>query len=114
MPGGWGIRPFKKFPRGWSGLELTDTLHTDNEKNWHHVKNPDVNSVNNSKSKNKLALNESRRHWPERASELDFKYAAAPRFGHSDVFFALFCNEHPKVPPVNHQQICLINGICGT
>ena len=24
---GWGIRPFKKFPgRGWSGLELTDTL----------------------------------------------------------------------------------------
>ena len=29
MPGGWGIRLFKKFPgglpRGWSGLKLTDT-----------------------------------------------------------------------------------------
>ena len=22
----WEIRPFKKFPGGWSGLELTDTL----------------------------------------------------------------------------------------
>ena len=27
VPGGWGIRPFKKnSPRGLSGLELTDTL----------------------------------------------------------------------------------------
>ena len=23
---GMGIRPFKKFPWGWSGLEFTDTL----------------------------------------------------------------------------------------
>ena len=23
---GWGIRPSKKLPGGWSGLELTDTL----------------------------------------------------------------------------------------
>ena len=34
-PGGWGIRPSKKLPRGfargggWSGLELTDTLAYD-------------------------------------------------------------------------------------
>ena len=35
MPGGWGIRPSKKLPKGggggggggWSALELTDTLH---------------------------------------------------------------------------------------
>ena len=25
--GGWGIRPSKSCPGGWSGLELTDTLH---------------------------------------------------------------------------------------
>ena len=24
-PGGWGIRPSKNCPGGWSGLELTDT-----------------------------------------------------------------------------------------
>ena len=27
---------------------------------------------------------------------------------------SLFSNKHQKVPPVNHQQIWLINGICGT
>ena len=32
LPGGWGIRPPKILPGGfarggWSGLELTDTLH---------------------------------------------------------------------------------------
>ena len=27
LPGGWGIRPSKNCPGGWSGLELTDTLH---------------------------------------------------------------------------------------
>ena len=27
FPGGWGIRPSKKVPGGWSGLELTDTLY---------------------------------------------------------------------------------------
>ena len=26
QPGWWGIRPSKNCPRGWSGLELTDTL----------------------------------------------------------------------------------------
>ena len=26
VPGGWEIHPFKEFPGGWSGLELTDTL----------------------------------------------------------------------------------------
>ena len=25
LPRGWGIRPSKKLPGGWSGLELTDT-----------------------------------------------------------------------------------------
>ena len=29
-------------------------------------------------------------------------------------FLPIFSNQHPKVPPVNHQQNCLINGICGT
>ena len=33
VPGGlgggrWGIRPLKKFPGGWSDLELTDTLNS--------------------------------------------------------------------------------------
>ena len=26
---------------------------------------------------------------------------------------SIFSNEHQKVPPVYHQQKCLINGICG-
>ena len=25
LPRGWGIRPSKTYPGGWSGLELTDT-----------------------------------------------------------------------------------------
>ena len=29
-------------------------------------------------------------------------------------FLSIFSNEHQKVPPVNHRQKCLINGICGT
>ena len=32
----------------------------------------------------------NRSHYPERASTLDFKYAAAPRFCHSDLVFDLF------------------------
>ena len=28
-------------------------------------------------------------------------------------FLSAFSNEHQNVPPVNHQQKCLINGICG-
>ena len=52
---------------------------------------------------------------PEKASASDFKDSAAPRFGHIDVvFLSNFSNENQKVPPVNHQQKCLINGICGT
>ena len=53
-----------------------------------------------------------RSHYLERASALDFKDAAAPRFSHRDVVFVYFSNEHRKVPPVNHQK-CSINGICG-
>ena len=29
-------------------------------------------------------------------------------------FFDYFTNKHQKVPRVNNQQKCLINGICGT
>ena len=53
-------------------------------------------------------------HYLERASALDSKDAAAPRFGHGDVAFVYFSNEQQKLPPVNHQRKCLINRICGT
>ena len=54
-------------------------------------------------------------HYPERASASDFKDATAPRFGHSDIgFLSISSNEHQNIPPVNHQQKCLINGISGT
>ena len=50
-----------------------------------------------------------------RTSALDFKDAAAPRFGQRDVvFLSIFSNEHQKVLPVNHQQESLINGTFGT
>ena len=52
---------------------------------------------------------QNRSHYPGRASALDFKDVAAARFGQSDVVFV-----YQKVPPVNHQQKCLTNGICGT
>ena len=29
-------------------------------------------------------------------------------------FLSIFSNEHQKIPPANHQQKCLINGICDT
>ena len=35
-------------------------------------------------------MDKNRSHHPERASALDFKGAAAPRFGHSDVVFVYF------------------------
>ena len=50
----------------------------------------------------------------EYLSALDFKDAAAPRFDHIDVVFSIFINEHQKIPSVNCQQKCLINGICST
>ena len=37
-----------------------------------------------------LEMSEIRSHYPERASALDFKYDAAPRFSHGDVVFDLF------------------------
>ena len=56
----------------------------------------------------------NRTYYSERASALDFKDAAAPRFGHSDVACCLFLVTNiKKVLPVNHQQKCLINVICG-
>ena len=37
-----------------------------------------------------LQVADTRSHYLERASALDFKDAATPRFGHSDVVFDLF------------------------
>ena len=39
------------------------------------------------------------------------KDTAALQFGS---FLSVFSNEHRNAPPINHQQRCLINGICGT
>ena len=36
------------------------------------------------------ALFATRTHYPDKASALDFKDAASPRFGHSDVVFDIF------------------------
>ena len=52
-------------------------------------------------------------HYQERASASDFKDAVAQRFGHRDVVVIYFTNDHQKLPPVNHQEKCLVNGICG-
>ena len=47
----------------------------------------------------------TRSHYPERASALDFKEAAALQCGHSDVFFlSMFSKEHQKTLP----QIILV------
>ena len=48
-------------------------------------------------------------YYTQRATVLVFKDANAPQFGHGDVVFYIFSNEHQKVPPVNHQQKCLID-----
>ena len=44
----------------------------------------------------------------ERASALDFKDSAAPRFGHSDVVFFVYVSDRRQtLPPVSHQKNCL-------
>ena len=45
---------------------------------------------------------------PKEASALDFKDAAVPSFGQSNVVFSIFSNEHQKVPSVKK---FLLNGI---
>ena len=40
--------------------------------------------------------------------------SAVPQFSHDDLVFVFFSNEHQTVLLVNHQEKCLINGICGT
>ena len=52
---------------------------------------------------------ETMSHYPEKTTALDFKDAAAPGFGHSDVVFCSFLVTNiKKIPPFNHQQKWLI------
>ena len=63
----------------------------------------------------KSGLSVPRSHYPDKAFGLDFKDATALQFSHSHLVFLSISNDkHQNVPPVNHHQKCLINGICGT
>ena len=55
-----------------------------------------------------------RSHYQEKASASDFKDSPILRFCHSDAVLSIFSNEHQNVLPVNHQQKCVITGICST